>query len=90
MEVSDYMNDNNLHEGHRQRTRKEFIASGLLSFSDVRALELLLYYAIGRKDTNPIAHSLLNRFGSLHNVFSASIEELCGIEGISEKYCRIN
>ena len=45
-------------------------------------LELLLFYAIPRKDTNPIAHRLLARFGSLHAVFEASVADLCEVDGI--------
>ena len=64
--------------------REEFLSLGAGSFSEVRALELLLFYAIPRVDVNPIAHVLLNRFGSLHAVFSASVAELCGVEGVGE------
>lgn len=66
----------NIHSGHRQRVKEEYLKSGIEDFSDVRALEMLLFYGIQRKDTNPIAHMLLERFGSLQNVFSASVPEL--------------
>lgn len=66
----------NLHAGHRQRVKNEFLEVGIESFSDVRALEMLLFYAIPRKDTNELSHQLLSRFGSLQNVFSASVSEL--------------
>lgn len=66
----------NIHGGHRQRVKEEYLKSGIENFSDVRALEMLLFYGIQRKDTNPISHALLDRFGSLQNVFSASVAEL--------------
>ncbi|MBQ8076181.1 MAG: DNA repair protein RadC [Oscillospiraceae bacterium] len=72
------------HQGHRDRLRQEFIRLGAESFSEVRALELLLFYAVARRDTNPLAHALLDRFGSLDGVFSATVPELCQVDGIGE------
>ena len=57
-----------MHEGHRDRVRKRFREEGLDHFSDVQALELLLFYVIPRGDTNPIAHELLSHFGSISQV----------------------
>ena len=71
-----------IHDGHRERLRDCFRKDGLAGFDAVRSLELLLQYAIPRKDTNPIAHALLDRFGSLQEVFDASEEELCQVQGI--------
>lgn len=68
--------NSSVHSGHRQRVKEEFLLSGIENFSDIRALEMLLFYAVPRRDTNLISHSLLNRFGSLQNVFSASVAEL--------------
>ena len=73
-----------VHDGHRERLRGRFIEHGLDSFNELNALELLLFYAIPRKDTNPIAHALLDRFGSLNGVFEASIRELTEVDGIGE------
>ena len=73
-----------LHKGHRQRLKARFQESGLDSFTDVQALELLLFYAIPQKDTNPIAHDLLNRFGSLSRVLDADVEELKKVPNISD------
>ena len=71
-------------EGHRQRLKARFRAEGLDSFDEVHALELLLFYAIARKDTKPLARTLLDRFGSLSQVLEATTEELEKIDGIGE------
>lgn len=71
-----------IHDGHRERLRDSFRENGLSGFDAIRSLELLLQYAIPRKDTNPIAHALLDRFGSLQAVFDATERELCEVEGI--------
>ena len=73
-----------MHEGHRRRLMDRYIKEGLINFEDHQVLELLLFYAIPRKDTNEIAHILLKSFGSLSNVFEADAEELMKIEGIGK------
>ena len=70
------------HDGHRQRLKERFLREGLDHFSDVQVLELLLFYAIPRVDTNPIAHNLLACFGSLSQVLEAPVEELEKVPGI--------
>ena len=74
-----------LHEGHRKRLRARYERAGLLDFADHEILELLLFDYLPRVNTNPIAHRLLNRFGTLDKVFAASEAELCEIEGIGPK-----
>ena len=73
-----------MHEGHRARVKKRFLEEGLDHFSDIQALELLLFYAIPRADTNSIAHRLLEHFGSLSQVLEANPEELKKISGVGE------
>lgn len=73
-----------IHDGHREKMRRRFLKGGLDNFADHEALELLLYYAIPRKDTNPIAHTLMNRYGSLSAVLAAPAEDLKKVEGIGE------
>lgn len=74
----------NIHAGHRERLKDRFLKQGLDGFTDIQALELLLFYSIPRQDTNPIAHKLLNHFGSLSQVLEAPPEELKKIGGIGE------
>lgn len=73
-----------IHDGHREKMRRRFLTSGLESFADHEALELLLYYAIPRRDTNPIAHGLMERYGSLSAVMAAPVEDLQKVEGVGE------
>lgn len=72
-----------VHEGHRERKRKQYLQSGLDSFADHEALELLLFYAIPRRNVNGLAHTLLETFGSLQGVLNASVQELEQVPGVS-------
>ena len=74
----------NLHEGHRKRMKERFIKSGLDDFAPHNILELLLFYSIPRGDTNPVAHRLIDTFGSLSGVFDATPEELAKVDGVGE------
>ncbi len=74
----------NVHDKHRIRLRERFRANGLDDFQQHQVLELLLFYAIPRKDTNEIAHMLLEKFGSLAGVMDAPIEELVKVKGIGD------
>ncbi len=73
-----------IHDEHRKRMKQKFIDNGMDSFADHEVLELLLYYAISRRDVNPIAHNLINRFGSLSAVFDAPLDALQEVEGVGE------
>lgn len=71
-----------LHDGHRQRLIQRFLEEDLDNFEPHNVLELLLFYAIPRKDTNELAHVLMDTFGSLKGVFDAPYEELIKVPGI--------
>lgn len=73
-----------IHDQHRERVRQRFLQNGLNGFADHEILKLLLFYSIPRRDTNPVAHALLDRFGSLSAVFSAPLEALKQVEGVGE------
>ncbi len=75
----------NLHAGHRKRQRDQYLATGIAGMPDHAILELLLSYAIPRRDVNPLAHRLINQFGSLENVLAATKEELLTVEGVGEQ-----
>ena len=77
--------DELIHKGHRQRMRRKFADFGDIVFDTYELLEMLLYYTVPVKDTNPLSKKLLQRFGSLEGVLSADEEELKSVEGIGEK-----
>lgn len=74
----------NIHEGHRQRVKSQFLENGISSLLPHQILEILLFYALPRGDTNIIAHRLLERFETISGVFDAPVEELVKIKGVSE------
>lgn len=74
----------NLHGGHRDRMIEKFYSAPNV-MPDHEILEMILFYAIPRVDTNPIAHRLLKTFGSLKGVFKATPEELTSVDGIGIK-----
>ncbi len=82
--MADTTQKSNSHAGHRSRLKQRFLTEGLDSFEKHQILELLLFYTIPQKDTNEIAHDLLDRFGSLSRVFDAHPSELQKVKGISE------
>ena len=76
--------EGSVHKGHRQRTKAEFIERGLEGLPDHKILELLLFYAIPQVDVNPLAHRLVDHFGSLAGVFHATYDQLLEVKGIGE------
>lgn len=74
----------NVHAGHRQRMKQEFLARGLDGMPDHKILELLLFYALPQGDVNPLAHTLIDHFGSLNGVFHATYDQLLSVKGVGE------
>ena len=75
----------NIHAEHRKRMKNRFKLHGIDIFEKHEILELALFYAIPRKDTNPIAHRLLEQFGTIHEVMNAPFSALREVEGIGEE-----
>ena len=74
----------NPHAGHRDRVRERFLREGLDHFELHEILELVLYYSVPRRDTNVLAHRLLDHFdGSFSRVLDAPPEELLKVDGVS-------
>ena len=71
-------------EGHRRRIRQSYFQNGAENMSDVHIVELFLSLLIPRKDVKPIAYLLLNHFGKLEKIFSASYDELVSVDGIGD------
>ncbi len=82
------MTDNNspqLHKNHRERMRKRFIETNGVGFAQHELVEMLLYYAVPRKDTNPLAHEILNAFdGNIADMLCAPFDRLTKIDGVGE------
>lgn len=78
------MSEINHHKEHRKRLKNRFLSEGLDNFEMHNILELLLFFGIPQKDTNDLAHELLNKFGSLSGVFEAPYSELIKVKGIGD------
>ena len=74
-----------VHDGHRERMRSKILDNHVDVLLDHELLEVLLYYALPRRNTNDIAHSLIKSFGTLANVFNAKPEQLMQIPYVSEQ-----
>ncbi len=77
-------NESDLHRGHRQRLKKRFLEEGLDNFEPHNILELLLFFGIPRRDTNPLAHQLLDTYGSFSAVLDAPFDDLVKMKGMTE------
>ena len=71
-----------IHQGHRARLKQRFADYGERVFDDHQLLELLLFYSVPQGDVNPLAHRLINHFGSLAGVLDATMEELQQVKGV--------
>ena len=78
------LDDDHIHDGHRARMRAKLIAHGPRIFDTYELLEMLLYYVVPQRDTNPIAKRLLHRFGSLDGVLRAERDDLLTVSGVGE------
>lgn len=70
------------HAGHRKRMREEFLRTGGGGMEEHRLLEMILFYAIPQGDVNPLAHRLVDEFGSLSGVFHATYDQLVRVPGV--------
>ena len=73
-----------IHDGHRQRVKNRFIKSGIDDFEPHNVLELMLFYAIPKRDTNELAHNLIETFGSFDKVLEADYLQLAAVKGMGE------
>ncbi len=76
--------EKNIHHGHRKRMKEAMLSHGIEGLNDHQVMELLLFYGISNGDTNPIAHRLVERFGSLKGALEADYKELLQVKGVGE------
>jgi hypothetical protein len=78
------IDDLNLRKGHRERLRQRFVEGDRDTLTEEALLEMLLSYAIPQKDVQPLSRLLIDRFGNIDAVLSASLQDLCKVDGIKE------
>jgi len=78
------LSDKSNHTGHRKRLRQRFLKNGAEALPDYELLELVLFPALPRRDTKPLAKTLLKQFGSFAEVISADPAALRCVDGIGE------
>ncbi len=71
-------------DGHRARLRTRFLTAGPDAVAEHELIEMVLFLALPRRDTKPIARALLSRFGSYAAAISASVPDLLAVEGLGE------
>jgi DNA repair protein RadC len=71
-------------EGHRERMRTRLLSAGPEALADHEMLEMVLFLAVARRDTKPIARALLSRFGNFAAVIAAPRQDLLGVDGMGE------
>ena len=77
------------HSSHRARMYKRAEETGLESFAEHELLEYLLFFAIPRRDTNQLAHALIDHFGGFAQVLEASEDSLKEVPGIGAASARL-
>ena len=84
MEINNKKSNKNIHADHRARMKKIFLEQGFDAFTDIQKVEYFLFFAVPFKDTNPLAHRLLDEFKNINGILNASFERLMGIDGVGE------
>ena len=74
----------NIHKGHREKVKNRYYESGMSGMPDHNILEFLLFFGIPQKDTNTIAHELINKFGTFSGVLEAKRSDLLSVKGMTE------
>ena len=72
------------YHGHRERLRDRFHSAGPDALSDYELLEMVLFIALPRRDTKPIAKTLMERFGSFAAAIAAPLNDLRAVDGIGD------
>ncbi len=83
------MADGNIHDGHRARMRQKLTTHGDRVFHTYELLEMLLYSIVPYRDTNPAAKKLMERFGGIEGVLSASEDEILSVEGVGARIAEL-
>ncbi len=71
-------------DGHRSRMRTRLLTAGPQSLADHEMLEMVLFLALPRRDTKPLARALLARFGSFAGTIAAPASEIVSVDGLGE------
>lgn len=74
----------NIHKGHRQKVKQRYFETGLDGMPDHNVLELILFFGIPQRDTNVMAHELIEKFGSFSGVLEAKKADLMSVKGMTE------
>ena len=78
-----------IHENHRARMQERVAHNGMESLAEHEVLEYMLYLAIPRQDTNPLAHRLIDHFGSFCRVMEATPQELMQVKGVGPRSAQL-
>ena len=81
--------EKNLHIGHRQRLLDLVHKNGIENVSNIQAVEFILTFIIPRVDVNPIAHRILDKFGTISNAMDADVNDIATIKGMSERAAKM-